>query len=115
MTGSPLYRDTFALCGVLLEELEQDAGHERLRRRLGDGALRLLDDVALAFGGFERLERLEDADAELATLRTQLRLALELEVFEEETFLALAEQSDAIGRQVGGWLKKLRLHPQRGG
>ena len=111
MRGSPLYRDAFALCGVLLEEVEREAPYERLRRRLCDGALRLLDDVTLAFAGFGRQDRLEDADAELATLRTHLRLAYELEVFEEEMFLALADQADAIGRQIGGWLKKLRRQP----
>ncbi len=108
MKGSPLYRDAFALCGVLLEELERETSHQRLRRRLGDCALRLLDEVTLAFGNFGRRERLEDADAELAVLRTHLRLAYELEVLEEEMFLALAEQADAVGRQLGGWLKKLR-------
>jgi 23S rRNA-intervening sequence protein len=107
MTGSPLFRDTFALCGVVLEEVELEAGFQDVRRRLGRGALRLLDDVTLAFAGFERQERLADADAELATLRVQLRLAYELEVLDEEMFLALAEQADRIGRQLGGWLKKL--------
>ncbi len=115
MKGSPLYRDAFALCGVLLEEVEREAPYERLRRRLGDGALRLLDDVTLAFAGFGRRDRLEDADAELATLRTHLRMAYELEVFEEEMFLALAEQADAVGRQIGGWLKKIRRQPEAGG
>ncbi len=115
LRGSPLYRDTFALCGVLLEEIEREAPYQRLRRRLGDGALRLLDYVTLAFAGFGRLDRLEDADAELATLRTHLRLAYELEVLEEELFLALAAQADAVGRQIGGWLKKLRRQPEAGG
>ena len=108
MKGSPLYRDAFALCGVLLEELERETRYGRLRRRLGDTALRLLDSVTLAFGNFGRRDRLEEADAELAVLRTQLRLAYELEVLGEEMFLALAEQADLVGRQLGGWLKKLR-------
>lgn len=115
MRGSPLYRDTFAFCGVLLEELEQEPGHQPLCRHLGEGALRLLDDVTLAFDDFDRRSRLEDADAELSALRTHLRLAYELEVLEEEIFLALAEQADAVGRQLGGWLKKLRRQPEGGG
>ncbi len=111
MKGAPLYRDAFALCGVLLEELERESTYQRLRRRLGDSALRLLDEVTLAFGDFGRRDRLEEADAELAVLRTQLRLAYELEVLEEDIFLALAEQADAVGRQLGGWLKKVRREP----
>ncbi len=108
MTGPPLYRDTLALCGVLLAELEAESGHERLRGRMGDGALRLLDGVSLALAGFDRLDRVVDADAELCTLRTHFHLALELELLDEETFLALVEQADAIGRQLGKWLQKLR-------
>ncbi len=107
MSGSPLYRDTFALCGVLFEETAAGSGGSAVGRRLHEGALRLLDDVTLALGGFERHERLRDADAELLTLRTHLQLAYELEMLPEQSFLALAEQADAIGRQIGGWLKKL--------
>lgn len=114
MIGSPLYRDAIALCGVLLEELEGGARHPGLRRRLEEGALRLLDDVALALAGLDRLDRVEDADVELRTLRVHLHLAYELEVLEEEVFLALAGQADAVGRQVGGWLKKLRRRGEDG-
>lgn len=110
MAATPLHRDTLALCGVLLEELEGH-GYDDLRRRLAGGSLRLLDQVTLALGGFERGERLHDADAELATLRVHLQLAYELGILDEDTFLALAEQADTVGRQLGGWLKKLRRHP----
>jgi hypothetical protein len=106
--GSPLYRDTLALCGVLLEELEPEPRYAMLRERLAKGALRLVDEVALALSGFDRLEQLEGADAELQALRAHLHLAFELQLLDEEAFLTLAEQADAVGRQVGGWLKKLR-------
>jgi len=108
VTDTPLYRDTLGLCGVLLQELDGQSCHERLRIRLADGALRLLDQVTLAIAGHGRRECLEDADAELRALRAQLHLALELELLEEDAFLALAEQADVIGRQLGGWLKKLK-------
>ncbi len=108
MSASPLYRDTFALCGVLFEELDPETPFESLNWHLQGGALRLLDHVTLALGGFELGEHLHGADAELATLRAHLHLAHELHVLPEESFLALAEQADAIGRQIGGWLRKLR-------
>jgi hypothetical protein len=108
VTGSPLYRDTLALCGVLLEELGREAGYDALRRRLAEGALRLLDEVSLALAGFDRRERIEEADAELRALRAHLHLAFELDVLAEDAFLSLAEQADAVGRQVGGWLRRLR-------
>lgn len=108
MKPAPLYRDTLALCGVLLEETEAGTALGPLRRRLAEGAIRLLDEVTLALAGFDRAERLQAADAELCTLRAQLRLAVELELLEDESFLDLAEQADRVGRQVGGWLAKLR-------
>lgn len=107
----PLYRHTLALCGVLLEELDRGRDHEALRRRLTEGALRLVDDVVLALGDFERAERLLSADAELRTLRAHLHLAFELELVNEALFLALADQVDTIGRQLGGWLKKAGRKP----
>lgn len=113
MNGSPLYRATLALCGVLLEELAVEHSHAPLRQRLAEGALRLVDHATLALAGFERRDRLHDLDMELRALRAHLHLAYELGVLEEETFLALAEQADSVGRQTGGWLKKLRQKPER--
>ena len=104
---APLYRDTLALCGVLLEELEGVTTLAPVKERLARGALALLDFVVLALAGHERRDRLLDADAELRTLRAQLHLAYELGLVAEEPFLELAEQCDRVGRQVGGWLKKL--------
>jgi len=119
MTSSPLYRDTLALCGVLLEEMEGVGGFTVLRHRVAEGALRLLDEVTLALAGFDGGERVSGADAELQALRSQLHLAFEIGLLEEEVFLAVTEQSDTIGRQIGGWLKKVRRglesQPRRGG
>ncbi len=110
--GSPLYRDALALCGVLLEELEEERPgtepFEVLRRGLGEGALDLLGDICLALSGLERLSALESADARLCVLRGRLQLGLELGLLGEELFLELAEQADTVGRQIGGWLKKER-------
>lgn len=83
------------------------AGMALLRQRIAGGALRLLDHLSLALAGFDRRERLAAADAELQTLRSQLLLGVELEVIGEPTLLAFAERAEAIGRQIGGWRKKL--------
>ena len=104
---APLQRDTLALCGVLIQELDKGRSHPVLRDRLGRGCLRLLDSVSLALGDFDRAGRLLDADAELRSLRTQILLAYELGMVEEDLFLALAEQCDRIGRQIGGWRRSL--------
>ncbi len=108
MKGAPIYRDTFSLCGVLLAEVEAWAGHEALRRRLGQVALRLLEQVTLALGDRpDREHHLRGADLELRLLRTHSGLALELGLLEEDLYLDLVEQADLVGRQVGGWLRKL--------
>ena len=105
--SSPLYNDTFALCGAVLEDMERGGGHGVLRARISRGAIRLLDAVTLAVEGMDRHDRLLDADAELRTLRTHLQLARQLGVLDDEVRLALAEQTEGIGRQIGGWLRKL--------
>lgn len=107
MNGAPVYRDALALAGVLLEELPEPARHPILHRWLADGALRLLADVRLALVGIDRAESLAAADAGLAGLRAHLDLAYELQMLREESFLALAEQAEKVGRQLGGWRRKL--------
>jgi len=107
MKKTPLYRDTFALCGVLLDTLESGWSHAPLRRRLIAGALHLLDLVTLAIHDFGTRDRLAGADAELCTLRSHLSMAFELRIVDEESYLAFSAQADTIGRQIGGWLKKL--------
>ena len=105
MKGSPLLRDTFGLCGVLLDGVR--APESPVEQRLAEGALRLLDHVSLALAGFSRAEQVRTADAELCMLRSHLLLAFELGLLAEEPFLALSEQADQVGRQLGGWLKRL--------
>jgi hypothetical protein len=106
VTRFPLFRETLALCGVLLEEL--GARTSPVALRLAGGAIRLLDNIALALGGFDQAEALYAADAELRTLRAQLLLAFELSLLPEQTYLMLIEQVDNVGRQIGGWRKKIK-------
>lgn len=113
MTGAPppLYGAVMTLCALLLESLAEEAEpHAPLRRRLAEGGLRLVDEAALALAGFERGERLRAADAELLTLRAHLALAFELGVLGERRYLILAEHADDVGRQIGGWRKKVDRH-----
>jgi hypothetical protein len=107
---APLFRDAFALAAVVLEDLDGGPFAE-LRARLKHGALRLLDLVTLLLSGTgarPRLDRLHAADEELRTLRVHLVLGRELLLLDDDAFVALAEQCDAIGRQIGGWLRHER-------
>lgn len=108
MKAPSIQRDAVALAGVLLEELEAIHGFVDMKRALAAGAIRLLDEIVLASAGFDRAARLDAADAELALLRARLDLARALDLFDDATFLELMDQADVIGRQIGGWLGKLR-------
>ena len=66
MRTTPLYRDTLAFAAVLLELMEEVEGFAALRGRLTLGALAVVDAVAQALAGHDRLDRL--ADAELCAL-----------------------------------------------
>ena len=102
---APLRGDALALAAVLLEELPDGPPCAALRERLHRGALALVEDVTLALSGFSPDERLADADEALCVLRAHLLLARELELLDDELYLALAEQADGVGRQLGGLLR----------
>ncbi len=107
MKASSHDRDAVALCGVPIDELETSASYAVLRRRLTEGAIRLVDRVTLSVHGFDAAESLRSADAELQTLRTHLRLAHDMSIVDEELYVDCVEQAGDIGRQIGGWRKKL--------
>ena len=104
MTEAPLFVQTLALAQWLLANF---AGEDPLARRVHGNALDLLDHVVLALKGFGREEQVDEADRSAALLRVHLRLALELRRLDEDRYLYLAEEMDGIGRQIGGWQKRL--------
>jgi hypothetical protein len=104
---APLFRDAYSLAGTVAAELEQGSSHSALRARLVQDTLRVLDAIVLALAGIERAERLVDADADLRLLRVHMRLACDLDVVDHEFLLAVAEEADRIGRQLGGWRRQL--------
>lgn len=107
MRTTPLYRDTLAFAAVLLELMEEVEGFAALRGRLTLGALAVVDAVAQALAGHYRLDRLADADAELCALRARLALAHYLGLVDDEGFTGLVAAADVIGRQLGGWQRRL--------
>lgn len=70
-------------------------------------SLAVLDAVVLALKGFERLDQVHLADRHLVRLRMRIRLAWETELMEERQARYLLELTDDIGRQLGGWQKRL--------
>lgn len=103
----PLYQQTLALCAVLCDELGGDEGQPFVRDRVLGLGCRL--QCALAVAGIDRVVRLRDADATLCTLRAELDLARLIGLIPDEVHLALAEHTEGIGRQLGGWLRSLQV------
>jgi hypothetical protein len=70
-------------------------------------SLALLDAVVFALKGIDRAEQLILADQHLIRLRLRLRLAWQAELLTERQALYLLGLADDIGRQLGGWQKRL--------
>ena len=102
---APVYVDTLALCQWLLQHFGDD--RRALPRTLCDCALALLEAVTLALKGRRREEHLDLADERLICLRTHLRLAESLGYLDQRQMLHALERADAIGRQLGGWLRSM--------
>ena len=111
MSKAPLYRDALTFAAVLLEVVEAGHSFAALRARLAHGALAVADLVAQALGGHDRHARLADADAELCALRARLALAPHLGLLDDDTFTGLVGCADVIGRQIGGWQRRLERAP----
>lgn len=104
---APLYGDTMQLAILILRMTELPTFKQSpLGRRLQEGVLRLVDHVVLALAGQERHQRIGAADAELQTLRAHCFLALNMALMKEDSFLQVAEATQKVGRQLGGWRKK---------
>lgn len=102
---APLYVDAFALCEWLLRRLGSD--NQVLSRAICTRALGLLEDVALALKDRSREARVDSADEQLITLRIQLRMAQATGLLDEPQLLHALEAADNIGRQLGGWRRRL--------
>ncbi len=102
---APLYVDTFALCEWLLGRFGKDT--RVLPSAICQHALALLDAVTLALKGRRRDEQVEIADERLIGLRTQLRLAASTGYLSESQMIHALDRADAIGRQIGGWMRTL--------
>jgi hypothetical protein len=85
--------------GVLWEQIQRDALH-------------LLDGVVLALKGTQRDALLEQSDRALLLLRIHLRLAAQSQRLEQTQLVFILGQLDEIGRQFGGWRRRLQRAPQ---
>lgn len=102
---APLYTAAYDLAVWVLGHLNER--QDTLSAEISRLALRLLDCVVLALKDRERLEQLDQADLILLQLRQRLRLAVSAALLDERQALHGLGRCDDVGRQVGGWLRRL--------
>lgn len=105
MNEAPLFADALSLAGWLTGRLGDDP--RELSRAICRSAQALLEQLTLALKGRDRQRRLAEADVLVIRLQTQLRLAVVAGYLTEEQMLHALERLDQIGRQLGGWRRKL--------
>lgn len=102
---APLYRDATRLYEYLAPICSSDP--RPLSAALQTGALRLAEAIVLALKDRDRDQRLDEADERLLLLRLHLRLGESTKLLTSGQALHAAAIADEIGRQLGGWRKKL--------
>lgn len=102
---APLYTAAYDLADWVLGHLKDRPDH--LSADTCRLVLRLLDSIVLALKARDRLEALDEADRTLLQLRQRLRLAVPQTLLDERQALHGLERCDDIGRQLGGWLRRL--------
>lgn len=102
---APLLVDTAALCAWLLARLGDDT--RELPRIVCHQAWTLHESIVLALKNRRREHHVENADETLITLRAAVRMACEADYLTRDQLMYAMEQADKIGRQLGGWLRRL--------
>ena len=103
---APIFADSLATAEWILRHTND--GQDTLSRTMAAAAVELIELVALALSGRDKVERLHVLDDLLVRLRMYARLAVSLQHLNERQGLHLIERLDQIGHQLGGWLRRLR-------
>ncbi len=105
----PVQHDAYDLALALYREVPRFPKAQRfvLGQRIEHASLTVLFAVQRARETSLREGSLREASRALDELRLLLRLALDLGFVPAERHGALAERVDALGKQIGGWLKSL--------
>lgn len=107
MKEAPLFIDAYDLHSWLVDRLEGQEGLTRVGETALAHSARLLEAVALAVARFDTADRLVQADEEATVLRVHLRLAADKRLLDDRQLLHANKVLQGIGRQIGGWRKKL--------
>jgi len=106
MEESPAFARTYDLLRWLLPATAKFPKQQRfvLARRIEDAAFGC--HRALLRARVERAAGLDEADRELAALRTYLRLACDLRFWSLNQYEHAARLADEVGRLIGGWRRQ---------
>lgn len=113
MTEAPIFTRAYDLHGWLLDRLDgpgggqQELGYPTLRRSVLGASTALLESVSLALARFDTHDRLVEADQQAILLRVHLRLATDRQLLDDRQLLHASGELADIGRQIGGWLRRL--------
>jgi hypothetical protein len=102
---APLFVHSFDLAHWVLGHFAERT--DPLSTELCARVLALLDEVTLALQNRDRELRLDAADETLVAVRMRLRLAEALDWLDARQLMHALTLADAIGRQIGGWQRRL--------
>lgn len=75
--------------------------------RIENGLYDFLEFLQKAYHGNRKHEELLSASLKLENLRLLIRLSKDFHLFDERIHHAFIEQTDSIGKQLGGWIKSI--------
>lgn len=109
----PIYRDMVELLKLLLREVKNMPKADN--RTLGDAIINKtlsgINHLQKAYDNYDnqqlRLQSLKDFDTDISTLLTYLRVVNELHLLPLKTMVSIFERTEAICKQLKGWMKKL--------
>jgi len=107
MKEAPLFIHAYDLHSWLLDRFAGERAGGEVARAVLCHSRALLETLSLALSRFDTRERLVEADEHATLLRVHLRLASEKGLLEDRQLFHAVQQIRDVGRQIGGWRKKL--------
>ena len=107
VTDLLIRQKTEAMIEYAYVALRQFPAHERhvLSAEIRQRVWTLMHLIVLAHKRYHKRNTLQELDAQIDLLRTQVRLAKALGYLDMKKYETWAKLNDEIGRMVGGWIK----------
>ena len=107
VTDLLIRQKTEAMIEYAYVALRQFPAHERhvLSAEIRQRVWTLMHLIVLAHKRYHKRNTLQELDAQIGLLRTQVRLAKALGYLDMKKYETWAKLNDEIGRMVGGWIK----------